>query len=67
MGTTFLSQGIAALTVLLITPVLLHNLGIKNFALYGIVINLVNTAVVFDFGLNIGLLRKLILNKENSS
>ncbi|MFX6334807.1 hypothetical protein ABTF54_19280, partial [Acinetobacter baumannii] len=41
--------------------------GIKNFALYGIVINLVNTAVVFDFGLNIGLLRKLILNKENSS
>ncbi|MCA6440437.1 MAG: lipopolysaccharide biosynthesis protein [Sediminibacterium sp.] len=67
VGTTFLSQGIAALTVLLITPVLLHNLGIKNFALYGIVINLVNTAVVFDFGLNIGLLRKLILNKENSS
>lgn len=66
LGTTFLSQSITALSILIITPVLLKNLGVDGFSLYGIVLNLVGFSVIFDFGLNLGMLRKLIIEKGNT-
>ncbi len=60
LGTTFLSQTISALSVLILTPILLHQLGTTEFALYGIILNVVVFSAVFDFGLNLGLLKRLI-------
>lgn len=60
LSTTFLSQSISALSILILTPILLHQLGTAEFALYGIVLNVVIFSAVFDFGLNLGLLKKLI-------
>jgi len=57
---TFLSQIISALSILILTPVLLNRLGATDFGLYGVILNVVIFAGVFDFGLNIGLLKKLI-------
>ncbi len=63
---TFLSQIISALSVLILTPVLLNRLGAADFGIYGVILNLVLFAGVFDFGLNIGLLKKLIHQSKES-
>lgn len=60
LSTTFLSQSISALSVLILTPILLHQLGTTEFAMYGIILNVVVFSAVFDFGLNLGLLKRLI-------
>ncbi len=57
---TFLSQIVSALSILILTPVLLNRLGAQDFGVYGVILNVVVFAGVFDFGLNIGLLKKLI-------
>ena len=66
LGSTFLSQAISAASILIMTPVLLHRLGTDDFALYGIILNLVVFSTVFDFGLNMGLLKRLIENPEKT-
>jgi O-antigen/teichoic acid export membrane protein len=64
LSTTFFSQAVSALTVLILIPILLHQLGTAEFALYGIIINVVGFSAVFDFGLNLGLLKRLISKED---
>lgn len=60
LGSTFLSQGTTAIVLLLLTPVLVKNLGESGFSVYGVLLNLVLVASIFDFGLNTGLVHRLI-------
>jgi len=60
LGATFVSQAATALSVLLITPYLVRQLGESSFSYYGVLLNLVLVASVFDFGLNAGLCHRLI-------
>ena len=63
---TFFSQIVSALSVLILTPILLSKLGAADFGVYGVLLNLVVFSGIFDFGFNIGLLKKLI-NKDPSA
>jgi len=63
---TFLSQIVSALSVLILTPILLSKLGAADFSIYGVLLNLVVFSGIFDFGFNIGLLKKLI-SKDSSA
>jgi O-antigen/teichoic acid export membrane protein len=66
--TTFASQSVTAVSLLLLTPFMLMNLGDADFSLYGLlVLNLLPFSLIFDFGFNAGLLRRLIQEKEKSS
>jgi len=68
LSTTFASQSITAISLLLLTPFLLNKLGESSFALYGILIlNLLPFSLIFDFGFNAGLLRRLIQEQKKSS
>ncbi len=49
LGSTFFSQGTTAVVLLLLTPVLVKNLGESGFSIYGVLLNLVLVASVFDF------------------
>ena len=60
LGATFISQAATALSVLFITPYLVRQLGESSFSFYGVLLNLVLVASVFDFGLNAGLCHRLI-------
>lgn len=64
---TFMSQAFTAASIIILTPVLLANLGEQLFGYYGILLNLILFCAIFDFGLNIGLLRRLIHEKEKAS
>ncbi|MDB5230138.1 MAG: hypothetical protein JWN76_943 [Chitinophagaceae bacterium] len=66
LATTFLSQSVSAISIFLLTPVLSQNLGDENFGRYGVLLSVIIFSSVFDFGLNIGLLRRLIHNKSES-
>ncbi len=66
LSSSFLSQIVAGVSILLLTPVLLKSLGENSFGIYGILLNIIALSSVFDFGLNIGLLRKLIHEKEGT-
>lgn len=57
---SFLSQGCTALSILLITPILLDALGKEAFSSYGIILNVIAFSAVLDFGLSTGLLRRII-------
>ncbi|MBX9733656.1 MAG: polysaccharide biosynthesis C-terminal domain-containing protein [Chitinophagaceae bacterium] len=66
--TSFASQGITALSLLLITPFLLNTLGNNDFGLYGLlVVNVLSFCLIADLGYNTGLLRRLIHEQEKSS
>ncbi len=54
------------MSILILTPILLGRLGTADFGTYGVILNVVVFAGVFDFGLNIGLLKKLIHNASES-
>ncbi len=60
LSATFLSQLVSALSVLILTPLLLERLGTAHFGTYGVVLNVVVFSTVFDFGFNIGFLKRLI-------
>lgn len=65
---SFFAQGIAALSVLWLTPFLLNVLGEQSFSIYGILIlNLLPFSLIFDLGYNMGLLRRLIHEPEKAS
>lgn len=63
---TFMSQFVSALSVLILTPLLLERLGTVHFGTYGVILNVVLFSSVFDFGLNVGFLKRLIEKKEDS-
>lgn len=66
--TTFLSQAISGLTILLLSPFLIQHLGEAQFGLYGLLIlNIIPLSIVADLGLNTGLLRRLIHEPEKAS
>jgi O-antigen/teichoic acid export membrane protein len=67
LTTTFLSQSVNALSIILITPVLVRNLGQSGFGWYGVLQNIIFSAAIFDFGLNIGMLRRLIHGKNEAN
>ncbi len=60
LGTTFFSQFANAITLIILTPLLVKELGLNNFGYYGVIINVIAFSVILDFGLNIGLIRKFI-------
>ncbi len=60
LGATFISQAVSALSILILTPFFLKELGTEQFSIYGVILNLIVFSSIFDFGLNIGLLRKLV-------
>lgn len=60
LGATFISQAVSALSILILTPYFLKELGTAQFSIYGVILNLIVFSSIFDFGLNIGLLRKLV-------
>lgn len=66
LAATFLSQSISALSILLLTPVLVKQMGAEQFGLYGVFLNIIILSSILDFGLNIGLLRRLIHSKSES-
>jgi O-antigen/teichoic acid export membrane protein len=63
LSATFLSQFVSALSVLILTPLLLERLGTEHFGTFGVVLNVVVFSTVFDFGFNIGFLKRLIEKK----
>ncbi|MBH2005377.1 MAG: oligosaccharide flippase family protein [Sphingobacteriia bacterium] len=63
---TFMSQFVSALSVLILTPLLLERLGTVHFGTYGVILNVVLFSSIFDFGLNVGFLKRLIEKKEDS-
>lgn len=67
LGATFISQAATALSVLFITPYLVRQLGESSFSFYGVLLNLVLVASVFDFGLNAGLCHRLIQEPQRKN
>lgn len=64
---TFASQGATALSLLFLTPLLVQQLGEEGFSTYGVLLNLVLIASIFDFGLNTGLCHRIIQEPEKRS
>jgi O-antigen/teichoic acid export membrane protein len=62
---TYFSQGVTAISLLILTPFLSYSLGINNFGIYGVLLNIISFSVIFDFGFNTGLLRKYILKSKS--
>lgn len=52
--------------MILITPMLLKGLGEPNFAIYGVLLNLVILFSIIDFGANLGMIRKVIHQADAS-
>lgn len=67
LASTFASQAATALAIILLTPLLVSNLGEEKFSLYGVLLNLIMLSSVFDFSLNTTLVRRLILYPARAS
>lgn len=65
--TTFLSQACSAGMIIILMPVLQHNFSVEEFSNYGVLLNIVLFAAAFDLGLNMGLMRRLIHEREKAS
>lgn len=63
---TYFSQGVTAISLLILTPFLSYSLGINNFGIYGVLLNIISFSVIFDFGFNAGLLRKYIFKSYDN-
>lgn len=64
---TFFSQAINAVTIIILTPLLSKELGLQTFGIYGVIIGVVTFSAIFDFGFNLGLLRKFIHSPNNAN
>jgi len=64
VGATFFSQFSNAITLIILTPLLTKHLGLKEFGVYGVIINVIAFSIILDFGLNIGLVR-IFIHKSN--
>jgi O-antigen/teichoic acid export membrane protein len=60
LGSTFGSQAVTAISILVLTPLLVQRLGEGAYSTYGVLLNLILVASIFDFGLNTGLVHRLI-------
>jgi len=60
VGATFFSQFSNAITLIILTPLLTKSLGLNDFGVYGVVINIIAFSFILDFVLNIGLVRTFI-------
>lgn len=67
LSSTFASQAATALAIIVLTPVLVANLGEEKFNIYGVLLNLIMFSMAFDFSLNTTLVRRLILYPNRSS
>ncbi|MEO8172760.1 MAG: oligosaccharide flippase family protein [Sediminibacterium sp.] len=67
LATTFLSQACSAGIIIVLTPVLQRNFSVEEFSNYGVLLNIVLFTSAFDFGLNIGLLRRIIHEQNRAS
>lgn len=67
VGATFMSQLFSALSVLYLTPRLFSALGQEEFALYGVILNAIVFGGIMDLGMNIGMLRRMIHEKEKTN
>ena len=65
VGATFFSQFSNAVTLIILTPLLTHYLGLNEFGTYGVIVNVIAFSVILDFGLNIGLVRSFIHKTSN--
>lgn len=65
--TTFLSQACSAGLIILLTPALQQRFSIEAFSNYGVLLNIVLFTSAFDFGLNLGLMRRLIHERMKAS
>lgn len=62
-----MSQLFSALSVLYLTPRLFSALGQAEFALYGVILNAIVFGGIMDLGMNIGMLRRLIHEREKTN
>ena len=62
-----MSQLFSALSVLFLTTKLLSALGNEQFALYGLILNAVVFGGIMDLGMNMGMLRRMIHEKEKTN
>jgi O-antigen/teichoic acid export membrane protein len=62
-----MSQLFSALSVLYLTPRLFSALGQEEFALYGVILNAIVFGGIMDLGMNIGMLRRMIHEKEKTN
>jgi O-antigen/teichoic acid export membrane protein len=67
LSATFISQGITALSLFVLTRRLLEHLGQDRFNEYWIILNLIVVAAVLDLGQSVGLSHRLIQRKRNYS
>lgn len=67
LGFTFASQAVSALSIILVTPLLLQALGKEDFGWYGSLLNLITISAVVDLGMNLGLLRRIIHEPNRSA
>lgn len=65
--TTFLSQACSAGLIIFLIPILQKNFTIENFSNYGVLLNIIVFTAALDFGLNIGLMRRLIQETDKAS
>ena len=56
----------SALSIIIITPVLLQSLGKEDFGWYGSLLNLITISAAVDLGMNVGLLRRIIHEPNRS-
>lgn len=66
LSSTFIAQSMNALSIIILTPLLSRAMGLNNFGIYGVILSVVAFSAIFDFGFNIGLLRRYI-HLPNSS
>lgn len=67
LSATFVSQAASAVSLLILTPILLNQLGTEQFGTYGVLLNIVVFASFSDFGLNTSLLRRIIHEPEKAA
>lgn len=65
--TTFLSQACSAGLIIFLIPTLQKNFSIDEFSNYGVLLSIILFTAAFDFGLNIGLMRRLIHETDKAS
>ncbi len=65
--TTFLSQASTAGLIIFLLPILQVKLSMLEFSNYGVLLNMILLFSTLDFGLNIGLMRRLIHEAELAS
>jgi O-antigen/teichoic acid export membrane protein len=67
LAATFVSQAASAFSLLILTPVFHRSLGSELFGIYGVLLNLIVFSSIIDFGMNTGLLRRIIHEPQKAN